>query len=95
ILAITTAVFGTIAIGVAMVGYFTRPIGWLKRLLLALGGTGLLIPPGGVIAYSSTINIVGGLACLTLIVYEWKARKPPVVSPEAVAFSQLGRNQKM
>ena len=94
-LALITAVFGTIAIGVAMVGYFTRPIGWLKRLLLLLGGTGLLIPPGGVIAYSLPINIVGGLACLTLIVYEWKARKPPVVSPETVAFSQLGRNQKM
>ncbi|MBI2089782.1 MAG: TRAP transporter fused permease subunit [Deltaproteobacteria bacterium] len=95
ILAITTAVFGTIAIGVAMVGYFTRPIGWLRRLLLVLGGTGLLIPPGGVIAYSWATNVVGGAVCLTLMLYEWKARKAAVVSPEAVAFSPMGGSEKM
>lgn len=95
VLAITTAVFGTIAIGVAMVGYFTRPIGWLRRLLLVVGGTGLLIPPGGMIAYSWATNVVGGAVCLALILYEWKARKPPVVSPEAVAFSPMGGSEKM
>lgn len=95
VLAITTAVFGTIAIGVAMVGYFTRPIGWLRRLLLVVGGTGLLIPPGGMIAYSWATNVVGGAVCLALILYEWKARKPAVVSPEAVAFSPMGGSEKM
>lgn len=95
VLAITTAVFGTIAIGVAMVGYFTRPIGWLRRLLLVVGGTGLLIPPGGMIAYSWATNVVGGAVCLALILYEWKARKTAVVSPEAVAFSPMGGSEKM
>src|SRR3972149_6742139 len=60
-LALLTALMGTLALGVAMVGYFTRPIGWLKRSILAVAGVGLFIPPGGVIAGSIVINVAGAL----------------------------------
>jgi TRAP transporter 4TM/12TM fusion protein len=83
ILALTTAVAGTIAIGIAMVGYYLRPVGWFKRLFLALGGIGLLIPPGGTIAGSWTINAVSGAVCLAIILYEWRARRALVLSREA------------
>lgn len=84
-LAFATAAVGTGAIGIAMVGYFVRPVGWIKRLLLTLGGMGLLIPPGGTIAYSWFINGIGGIVCLGIIVYEWRARKAALVSQEPAA----------
>lgn len=83
ILALTTATAGTVAIGIAMVGYYVRPVGWFKRLFLALGGVGLLIPPGGTIAHSWTINAVSGAVCLAIILYEWRARRALVLSREA------------
>ena len=75
-LAVTTAALGTVAVGISMVGYFVRPVGWIKRLLFAAGGIGLLIPPGGAIAYSWLINGVAAFVCLTVISYEWRVRQP-------------------
>ncbi len=83
-LAIITASIGTLAVGVSMVGYFVRPVGWIKRVVFAVGGIGLLIPPGGAIAYSWTVNGVGGALCLALIAYEWHARKSILVPQQAV-----------
>ena len=84
-LAFTTAAVGTVAIGIAMVGYFVRPVAWMKRILLALAGSALLIPPGGTIAYSWLINSVSGLICLAIILYEWRARKRAAVAQDAPA----------
>ncbi|MBI2359815.1 MAG: TRAP transporter fused permease subunit, partial [Deltaproteobacteria bacterium] len=95
ILAVTTAFVGTIAIGIGMVGYFVRPMGWIKRLLLILGGTGLLIPPGGAIAYSWTINLVGGAAACGIVLYEWHSRRNSAEPAGAVVFSQTGANKKV
>jgi TRAP-type uncharacterized transport system fused permease subunit len=81
-LAIATAVVGTIAIGIAMVGYFLRPMGWILRGLLLAGGIGLLIPPGGTIAYSWLVNAVATLVCLAIAGYEWRARRIPAGSQE-------------
>jgi TRAP transporter 4TM/12TM fusion protein len=83
-LAIITATLGTTAVGVSMVGYFVRPVGWIKRVLFAVGGIGLLIPPGGAIAYSWVVNGAGGGVCLALILYEWHARKTALVPEPAV-----------
>jgi TRAP transporter 4TM/12TM fusion protein len=74
-LAIATATAGTLVIAIAMAGYFVRPIGWLSRLLLAVGGIGLLIPPGGEIAYSWVANAAGGAVCALIIPAEWSSRK--------------------
>ena len=84
-LAVATATAGTATVGIAIVGYFVRPVGWWQRLLLALGGIGLLIPPGGTIAYSWLINSVSGLICLAIILYEWRARKIAAVTQDALA----------
>jgi TRAP-type uncharacterized transport system fused permease subunit len=86
-LAIITATLGTTAVGVSMVGYFVRPVGWIKRVLFALGGIGLLIPPGGTIAYSWAVSGASGALCLALIVYEWHARKVMLVPEKAVTAS--------
>ena len=86
-LALATAALGTVAIGIAMVGYFARPVGWLSRLLLLAGGVGLLIPPGGAVAYSAEINVVGAVVCVGIILREWRARSAPLVSREAVGAS--------
>ncbi len=83
-LALITATIGTLAIGIGLVGYFTRSVGWFNRVLLLAGGIGLLIPPGGTIPFSSAINVVGLVLCLGIILREWKARKVlPVVKEQA------------
>lgn len=75
VLASLTAAAGTVAIGISMAGYLVRPIMWVYRLPLALGGVGLLIPPGGAIGYSWIINLVGGAICLVILLREWGYRK--------------------
>ncbi len=85
LLAFLTASLGTIAIGIAMVGYFVRPLGWLLRIVMTLAGFGLLIPPGGAIAYSWVINLLCGLICLGIIAQEWRGREPVEVPEKATA----------
>lgn len=87
LLAVTTAAAGSVAIGIAIVGYFVRPVGWMKRLLLSGGGIGLLIPPGGTIAYNWAINGTGAAVCLAIVCYEWRARKSALVSEQAVGIT--------
>jgi TRAP-type uncharacterized transport system fused permease subunit len=84
-LALATALVVTLALGVAMVGYFTRPIGWLKRLILAVAGVGLFIPPGGVIAGSIVINVAGALVFLLVLGTEWKAGRSRIAAKTARA----------
>ena len=72
---VVTATAGTLSIGIAMAGYFMRSIGWIMRLLLAAGGIGLLIPPGGVIEYSWTANAVGAAVLVLFLLFELHARR--------------------
>jgi TRAP-type uncharacterized transport system fused permease subunit len=74
-LSIVTATAGTISIGIAMAGYFVRPIGWIKRMLLAAAGIGLLIPPGGEIEHSWAANAGGAAALILILLLEWSARR--------------------
>jgi TRAP-type uncharacterized transport system fused permease subunit len=76
LMAVFTASLGTIAIGISMVGYFVRSLEWSKRLVLLLAGFGLLIPPGGVMAFSWLINAVAATLCLAIVTYEWRRRQP-------------------
>ena len=71
-LAVVSAAAGTVAVGIAIVGFFVRPVGWWKRILLALGGISLLIPPGGSIAYSWASNASGATICLVILLAEWR-----------------------
>ena len=86
-LALVTATLGTLAIGIGISGYFARPVGWSSRLLLLVGGVGLLIPPGGAIAYSTAINVLGAVVCVGIIFREWQARSPKLVSRKVVRES--------
>jgi TRAP transporter 4TM/12TM fusion protein len=79
-LAISTAIAGTVVIGIAMAGYFVRPIGWLNRVFLLASGIALLIPPGGAIAHSWVANSVGALASLAIIFTEWRGRTAPAAT---------------
>ncbi|MBI2319532.1 MAG: TRAP transporter fused permease subunit, partial [Betaproteobacteria bacterium] len=83
VLAIATAAGGTVAIGIAMAGYFVRPLGWLNRVLLAAGGIALLIPPGGTIPNSWAINAVGAAVSLAIVVAEWRSRRAPTAVGQA------------
>jgi TRAP transporter 4TM/12TM fusion protein len=93
-LVFATAVVGTAAIGIAMAGYFVRPIGWMRRLLMLAGGVALLIPPGGAIEYSWTLNVIGGAVTLGIIAFEWHSRKNPALPPEVAVASQAGGGKK-
>jgi TRAP transporter 4TM/12TM fusion protein len=84
ILALITASLGTIAIGMSMVGYFVRPLEWSKRLVLLVMGFGLLIPPGGAIAFSWIINAGAAIVCVAVIAYEWRSRTRPATALSAV-----------
>lgn len=77
-LAVVTASAGTVAIGISMAGFLTRPTPWATRLLLALGGIGLLIPPGGTIGHSWMINSAGGAICLMIFFHEWRSGKQAI-----------------
>jgi TRAP transporter 4TM/12TM fusion protein len=74
-LSAVTAAAGTLSIGIAMAGYFMRSIGWIKRVLLAAGGIGLLIPPGGEIEYSWTANAAGAAVLALILLRELHARR--------------------
>jgi len=80
LLAAVTAFAGTVVIGIAMAGYFIRPIGGINRIFLAASGIGLLIPPGGEIAYSWLANAIGGAVAALIIVMEWRTRKAAAVA---------------
>jgi hypothetical protein len=49
-------------------------MGWLQRLFLLVGGIGLLIPPGGAIAYSWAANATGAAVCPAILLAEWRSK---------------------
>jgi TRAP-type uncharacterized transport system fused permease subunit len=75
---VSTAIVGAILLGVGVVGYLFRPIGWLRRVLFLIAATALLIPvveTGNFAALTWMINGAGvGLATL-LVGVEWLARQ--------------------
>lgn len=85
-LSVTTAVIGAILLGIGMVGYLFRRVGWTKRLLFLIAATALLIPvveAGRFAALTWMINGIGLAIALLLVAGEWLARHAR--SPAAVA----------
>jgi TRAP-type uncharacterized transport system fused permease subunit len=74
-LAVTTALAGTALLAIALSGFLFRPMGWLWRLVLAVAGVALIVPPIGPVRYSEALNIGGGALGLIFIAIEWKARR--------------------
>ena len=87
-LAAVTAALGTVAIGAAMVGYFVRPLGWIKRAVLALAAVGLFIPPGGAITGSVLSNIAGGAVSIFILGLDLRARRGEAAAGEAIGTAR-------
>ncbi len=66
LLAVVTAFVGTTAVSMAIIGYATRPIGMVERVLFAVFGIMLMIPPGTNIV-TIVINFIGGAGLLVLL----------------------------
>jgi TRAP-type uncharacterized transport system fused permease subunit len=66
LLAVVTAFVGTTAVSMAIIGYATRPIGAVERILFAVFGIMLMIPPGTDIV-TIVINLIGGGGLLVLL----------------------------
>lgn len=66
LLAVVTAFVGTTAVSMAIIGYATRPIGAVERVLFAVFGIMLMIPPGTDIV-TIVINLIGGAGLLMLL----------------------------
>jgi len=78
VLSVVTAVIGAILLGVGIVGYLFRSIGWLKRAFFLLSATALLIPvieSGKFAALTWAINGSGLLLAIVLVSVEWFARQ--------------------
>lgn len=69
---VATAVVGTWVLGMALVGYWLRPLLWPVRFLLALSAIGLLIPLRGDEMVAWVVNILGAAVSALLLVREWR-----------------------
>ena len=85
--AVATAIVGTILLGMALVGYFVRNLGWLKRVVIGLCGIALILPPKleGLLYVGWTVNLAGLIAVAPLLFYEWQHRPSRVGKKPAKA----------
>ena len=75
VLAVFTAFIGTTAVSFAIIGFSTRPVGPIQRILFAVFGIMLLIPPGTDIV-TIIVNLIGGAGILVLLFASQAQRKP-------------------
>jgi TRAP transporter 4TM/12TM fusion protein len=83
-LSVSTAIIGAMLLGVGVVGYLFRPIGWVKRAFFLLSATALLIPvvqSGKFAALTWMINGSGLLLAIFLASIEWLARQESEEKP--------------
>jgi len=71
VLAVGTAVIGVILMGIGLVGFLFRPLGWGTRVAAALAGL-LLIPPPSSGPWIAA-NIAGLIVGLGFVAWEWQA----------------------
>jgi len=73
---IATALLGCFVLSAALSGHLFKELNPIKRVILGLGGIGLLIPiQRHLTTFSSLINIVCGGLALLLIMWEWRGRR--------------------
>jgi TRAP transporter 4TM/12TM fusion protein len=76
-LSVTTAIVGSILLGVGMVGYLFRPIGAVRRALFIIAAVALLTPvvgKGQYVELTWGLNGVGLILAIGLVAVEWLAR---------------------
>jgi TRAP transporter 4TM/12TM fusion protein len=80
VIAIITAIIGTLLLGAAVVGYLFRNISPWKRVLFGASGLGLLIPvqAGPIFHIAMYTNIIGGILAVLLVGWELMHRKETI-----------------
>src|SRR5262249_33145457 len=86
VLSVVTSIIGAILLGVGLVGYLFRPVGFFKRVLFVTSAVGLLIPvvhSGSYATLTWATNGIGILLAIGLVAIEWTARSPqaPISAP--------------
>jgi len=66
--AFLTALIGISLIAIGIEGFLFRPLGWMKRALLLLGGLGTLVP-------GWTTDLLGLAVSLPILLWEWRIRQ--------------------
>jgi TRAP transporter 4TM/12TM fusion protein len=76
LLSVATALGGSVLLGIGLVGYLFRPVSVIKRILLVIASTGLLIPvhTGKFVALTWAANGIGLGLAIVLLLTEWLAR---------------------
>ncbi len=68
-----TAVIGTLALGIALSGYFFRPLSWYGRLALAWGALLVFISIAmEPVSFGWTLKLVGLLFLIPIALWEWR-----------------------
>ena len=83
---VTTATIGVYVASVAMVGYFTRPLGAVTRLLLAIGGLAAVFPDTA-IGLSGIVDAAGISLSAVILGREYLAGGKPTATPAGAAPS--------
>lgn len=82
---VVTAALGAWALGMALEGYFMQKLSVPQRVLIGLGGLGLLIPIGGGLQFGWLANGLGAVLTLPLVLWEWqKAQTQRLTALKAV-----------
>jgi len=76
-LSVITAILGAILLGVGMVGYLFRPVGFIRRSLFLVASFGLLLPivsSGNFVYLSWAANLAGSILAILLVAGELRVR---------------------
>jgi TRAP-type uncharacterized transport system fused permease subunit len=76
---VTTATIGVYVVSVAMIGFFTRPLSPVTRVLLALGGFAAIFPDTAIGAAGS-IDIAGMVLSAIVLGREYFVARQPLAS---------------
>ncbi|MBI2089123.1 MAG: TRAP transporter fused permease subunit [Deltaproteobacteria bacterium] len=76
-ISVITAVIGAILLGVGIVGYVFRPVGFVRRFFFLVAAVALLLPVAThseLFQLTLFINIFGSILAALLVAWEWRAR---------------------
>lgn len=91
VLSIVTAILGALVLGVGLVGYLFRHVGFVRRSLFVVAAIALLTPivqTGKYAGLTWTLNGVGLLLAAILFASEWLARSSRRRAPRAVVSTE-------
>lgn len=77
LLVVTTTTIGSVGVAVSLAGYLFRPLSVIKRLLFAVGGLLLILPPNAGVSLNWVIiiNALGGILALGIWLDELRRKR--------------------